>query len=214
MKNFLVVVSICLAVTGISSCKKSRGSKSLCEKGCLKDTVKFTGDHPLAPYVYLLTKDCGADSIIWSYNGMGTSHKIKFDYPGVTLNSSYITCLFNDTAFAYLLFNDCATKRGYQLKLPFNNSDNISKRSSGINPLDPKFNIAPGLVAYTDRGNIYVEEIKTGKTAMMTFGQATDMDYDAIHETLDSVNVTPSRIWVKIKIEKRWNEMDKNITLQ
>ena len=90
----------------------------------------------------------------------------------------------------------------------------MSKRSSGINNIDPKFSVADNLVVFTDRGNIYVEEPATGKKAMMTFGQATEMDYDAIHETLDSVNVTNTRIWVKIKLDGKWKEIEKNITLE
>ena len=70
------------------------------------------------------------------------------------------------------------------------------------------------MVAYTDRGNIYVEETKSGKKAMMTFGKALDIDYDAIHEYIDSVNVSPERIWVKVKIENEWKELEKKITLE
>ncbi len=98
--------------------------------------------------------------------------------------------------------------------LPFGKSGQFSKRSSGINNLDPKFAVADGMIAYTDRGNIYVEEAATGKKAMMTFGEATDMDYDVIHETLDSVNITPERIYVKIKLKGKWEELEKKISLE
>jgi len=87
-------------------------------------------------------------------------------------------------------------------------------RTSGINNLDPKFSIGDNLLAYTDRGNIYVEEIATGKKAMMTFGEKLDIDYDAIHEYIDSVNVTNERIWVKVKIKNNWKELEKKIVLE
>ena len=39
-------------------------------------------------------------------------------------------------------------------------------------------------------------------------------DHDAIHESIDSVNITPTRIWVKVKIDNEWKEMEKNIILK
>ena len=69
-------------------------------------------------------------------------------------------------------------------------------------------------MANTDRGNIYVEDMATGKKAMMTFGQKLDVDYDAIHEHIDSVNITNSRIWVKVKIGDAWKELEKKIVLE
>jgi len=196
------------------SCKSSGGKKQFCDSACLDDTLKFTGDHELRPYLYVIPDQCAADSLVWSYSGLGANRKTAFDYPGLTVNKNFMRAIFRDTSFVYLLFNDCNTGRGYQLRLPFNKSLNISKRSSGINNLDPKFAVADNLVAYTDRGNIYIEEPSTGKTAMMTFGKATDMDYDVIHEILDSVNVTSSRVWVKIKIDGKWEEKEKKITLE
>jgi hypothetical protein len=130
------------------------------------------------------------------------------------LNKEYVRCYIKDTAYAWLFFNDCATGRGFQLKLPFSKAANFGIKSSGINNLDPKFAVDDNLVVNTDRGNIYVEDMVTGKKAMMTFGKATDIDYDAVHEVLDTVNVTSSRIWVKVKVDGAWKELEKNITLE
>jgi len=80
--------------------------------------------------------------------------------------------------------------------------------------MDPKYKVHESLVAYTDRGNIFVEEMATGKKAMMTFGAQTDMEYDAMHETVESVQITPTRIWAKVKIGKDWTEKEKAITLE
>jgi hypothetical protein len=50
---------------------------------------------------------------------------------------------------------------------------------------------------------------------MMTFGKMiSDLDYDAMHEFIDSVNVTPTHIWAKILVDKKWASVEKNITLQ
>jgi hypothetical protein len=212
MKITILYFTIAVMTAALLSCHSGGNTgKQFCESGCLKDTLKFTADHPLKPYVYILSANCKPDSIIRSYDGLGERLSIAFDYKDVSVNRDFVRCVFKDTGYAYLLFNDCATGRGYQLKLPFNTSGSISKRSSGINNIDPKFSVAENMIAYTDRGNIYVEEVSTGKQDMMTFGEATDMDYDAIHETLDSVNITPERIWVKIKLQGKWTELEKKI---
>lgn len=213
MKLLLIPVTFILAMTGIFSCRSSSTPKAFCDSGCISDTLKFYGDHPLQPYVFLLPDNCGVDSLLWSYKGAGTNRKTDIGYSDLKLNPQFVRCYFKDTAHAYLLFNDCISGRGYQVMLPFSKTGMMSKRSSGINSLDPKFSVADGMIAYTDRGNIYVEEVSSGKKAMMTFGEATDMDYDVIHETLDSVNISRDRIYVKIKLQGKWEELDKKITL-
>ena len=217
MKVLIIPVIAVILVTTFADCKSSSGPATFCDTTCLKDSLKYTGDHKLKPYLYISVRDCKPDTITWSYSGMGVNRKMGFeDLMNTTmkLNKDYIRVVIVDTAHAWLIFNDCATGRGYQLKLPFDKVKTIGRKSSGINNLDSKFDVDNSLVAYTDRGNIFVEDIATGKTAMMTFGVATDMDYDAIHETLDSVNVTPSRIWVKVKIDDEWKELEKKIKLE
>lgn len=214
---FIPGIAILLAMS-FGACKSSASkNKTFCDTACLKDSVKFTGDHILKPYVYISASNCIADSLTWSYDGMGVNRKVgltDFLNKTVHINKDYVKCFIKDTAYAWLLFNDCATGRGYQLKLPFNKTANIGRKSSGINSVDPKFSIPDNLVAYTDRGNIFVEDITTGKTAQMTFGKALDIDYDALHEYIDSVNITVSRIWVKVKIDNEWKELEKTITLK
>ena len=212
----LLLPAFILTVLGFaltfSSCKSS-GTKPVlfCDTACLKDTIRFTGGHPLQPFIAIGPKDCKGDSLIWGHVAMGT-RKTGFDYPDAKLNKDFVKAIFNDTSFAYLLFNDCATGRGYQIKVYFNSKD-FKTRSSAINSIDPKFSVADGLVAFTDRGNIYVENVKTGKEEMMTFREKIDIDYDAIHEFIDSVNITPTRIWVKVKLKEGWKEIEKNISL-
>jgi tricorn protease-like protein len=214
MKQLLAALLIVVTAYTMISCKGAGGKKTLCDSTCLKDTIKFYGDHELKPYVFIIPRNCGADSIVWSYTGMGINRKTSFDYTDLKLNKDFIRCVFSDTGYVVLLFNDCETGRGFQIKLPYDKSATMSKRTSGINNMDPKFNIPDNMITFTDRGNIYVEEPSTGKKAMMTFGEAVDMDYDAIHETLDSVNVSAERIWVKIKIANEWKEIEKQIKLE
>ncbi len=217
MRILLIPFLVILVFIHFTNCKSSSGSKTFCDTACLKDTLKFTGNHELSPYVYITARDCQADSIIWSYKGMGVNRKTGFTYllnTQVNINKDFVRCFIKDTAFAWVLFNDCSTGRGFQLKLPYSKAEKFGMKSSGINNLDPKFAVADNLAVSTDRGNIYVEEMETGKKAMMTFGKALDIDYDEIHEFLDSVNITPTKIWVKVKIDGKWENLEKNITLE
>ena len=218
MKFLFFSLALSLSALLVESCgSSSSGAKTFCDTTCFRDSLKFSGDHKLKPYVFISARDCRADSIAWSYEGMGINRKTGLTYllnNTVLLNKDFVRAVIVDTSFAWVLFNDCATGRGYQLKLPFNERNSIGRKSSGINNLDPRFSVDENLVAYTDRGNIYVEEMASGKTAMMTFGKALDIDYDALHEFIDSVNITPQRIWVKVKIDDAWQELEKKITLQ
>ena len=208
-----------ISVSLISACSSSGGPKEFCTTTCQTDTIKFTkDDHKLKPYLYISASDCLPDSVIWSYSGLGTNRKLSFnDFGGhkFQLNKSFMSCYINDTSYIWLSFNDCSNGRGYVTKIPFDKSKNIFRKTSAFNKFDPKYAVADGLVAYTDRGNVFVEDMATGKKAMMTFGKMlADLDYDAMHEFIDSVNITPSRIWAKVMIDNKWQEMEKTITLQ
>jgi hypothetical protein len=216
---FVIIVTVTIGFAfAFASCKSSSGPATFCDTACMKDTMKFTKDnHPLKPYVYISAKNCMADSVIWSYDGMGVNRKLSIsDILGASLhlNKNFVRCVFNDTSYVWLLFNDCSNGRGYSLKIPFSKKGSISPKASAINGVDPKFSVAEGLAAYTDRGNIFIEEMTTGKKAMMTFGEDLSPDYNAIHETIDSVNITPARIWVKVKIKDEWKEKEKKIELK
>jgi hypothetical protein len=217
MKLFIAPAIALFLVWTFSSCKSSSGPATFCDTACLKDSLKFYGDHPLKPYVFVTASKCHADTITWSYDGAETNRKVNINYlleNTVHINKNFIRCFIKDTAYAWVIFNDCATGRGYQLKLAFNKSGNLTTRSSGINGTDPRFSVADNLIAYTDRGNIYVEDMVNGKKAMMTFGKKLDIDYSHFHDILDSVNITDSRIWSKVKINGEWKELQKKITLE
>lgn len=100
------------------------------------------------------------------------------------------------------------------MKFSFGKKASFKKSTSAINNFDPKFIVADSLLVYTDKGNIFVEDIPTGKKALMTFGKPLDIDFDAIHQTIDSVNITPGRIWAKVKVDDEWKVLEKNVTLQ
>jgi hypothetical protein len=219
MKFILAVIIISITIgSAFTSCKSSSGTPTFCDTACMKDTIKFIkDDHPLKPYIYITPNNCTADSVIWSYEGMGVNRKLALaDLVGASLhlNKNFIRSAFNDTSYVWLLFNDCATGRGYSLKIPFNKKGSISPKASAINGIDPKFSVAEGIAAYTDRGNLFIEEMSTGKKEMMTFGEDLTPDYYNIHQTIDSVNITPTRIWAKYKVKDEWKEKEKKIQLK
>lgn len=216
MRNILLfAISAMLLCCGC----KQEAPKPFCIAPCQEDTIKFKHEqHKLQPYLYISANNCGPDSVIWSYSGLGTNRKYSFDDFGghkFKLNQSYMFCYFNDTSYIWWLFNDCSNGRGYMAKIPFDKTKNIFRKSGALNKFDPKFAVADGLVAYTDRGNIFVEEMATGKKDMMTFGSSlAELDYDALHEYIDSVNITPTRVWAKILMGKDWITKEKAITLK
>jgi len=176
----------------------------------MSDSLKFIeANNPLKPYVYISAKNCTGDTLTWGYEGQNKN--ILFNYK---LNKDYTRCLIKDTAFALLVFNTCDNGRGYFMKFSFGKKASFRKSTSAINNFDPKFSVADSLLAYTDKGNIFVEDISTGKKATLTFGSSLDFDFDTIHETLDSVNITRNRIWAKVKIDGDWRALEKSITLQ
>jgi len=172
--------------------------------------MKFIeASHPLKPYVYISTKNCNGDTLTWGFEGQNKN--IEFNY---RLNKEYTRCIIKDTAFALLVFNTCENGRGYFMKFSFGKKASFKKSTSAINNFDPKFIVADSLLAYTDKGNIFVEDIATGKKALATFGKQLDIDFDTIHETIDSVNISPTRIWAKVKVDDEWKVIDKNVVLQ
>jgi len=214
MKYILSLAALALLAFYFTACKSSSAPQLFCDTVCLKDTIRFQGDHPLQPYVWIAPTDCRPAHIIRGHKALGASLKSEFGFESARVNPAFIRCRFRDTAYAYLLFNDCLTGRGYQVRLPFSTTGTINQRSSGINSIDPKFSLSDDMIAYTDRGNIFVEQISSGKTATMTFGKWLDIDYDALHEYIDSVHITPDRIWVKVKVDDQWKELEEKITLE
>ncbi len=216
MKLLIIPVAALLLAWSFQSCKSSSTPATFCDT-CSKDSLIFTGNHPLKPYVYISAKDCKPDSIGWGAAEYGSGSKSSFadlvKMP-ITINKDQFKCVFKDTSYAWLLFSDCYTGRFIQIYQPLAPSGRRNIRKSGINSFDPKFSIADGLIAYSDKGNIFVEELATDKKAMMTFGEAVDIDYDVIHEKLDSVNITPTRIWAKVMIGTKWKELQKSIELK
>lgn len=215
---FLLAGSAALALS-LGSCQSGgpATATSFCDTVCLKDSLKYEGSSALKPFVYITPTNCVADSIKWGMERSESDRSFAFgDYlrAGTKINKDFVKVFFRDTALAYVQFNDCLSGRGYLLKLPYSKKDNIQVKPTAVTAFDKKFSVTGDLAVYTDRGNIFVEDMTTGKEAMMTFGKQLDIDYENLHQTLDSVNITPDRIWVKVKIDDKWEELEKNISLK
>jgi hypothetical protein len=207
------IIVLFAAVIIFLSCNNNNSTKtkpSFCDTVCMQDSLKFVDNsNKLKPYVYISAKNCSGDTLTWGF--IGQNKNIPFEY---RLNKDYTRCYIKDTSYALLVFNTCENGRGYFLKLSYAKKSSFRKSTTAINNFDPKFSVADSLLAYTDKGNLFVEEMGNDKKTFMTFGKELDFDFDAIHETLDSVNITRSHIWAKVKIDGEWKQLEKNITLQ
>ncbi len=217
--RYLLLLIAAAALFACGGGRNTATEKPFCDTVCLTDTIKFMKeDHTLKPYLYISTKNCLPDSVIWSYRGLGTNRKLSFDDFGLKkfpVNKNTMTIYFGDTSYVWFLFNNCANGRGYLAKIPFNKSQKIIRSGRALNNFDPKYSVSEGLAVYTDKGNIFVEEMATGKRAEMTFGKwLEEMDDDYLHDYIDSVNVSPTRIWANVLIDKKWTVLEKNVTLE
>lgn len=218
MRIFFFLFAVVATAWTFSSCKSASGPALFCDSVCVKDTIMFRNNsHPLAPFVYISPNNCGPDSIGRGYEN-GITRKLAFssliDNPQLKINPSKVAGFAGDTSYAFLLFNDCITGRGYSIKLPYAPNGSVTILGSAINKLDPKFNVEDGLAAHSDRGNILVEDMTTGKTAMMTFGQIVEIDYDKIHDFVDSVSISRDRIWARVKLGKEWKDLEKKVVFK
>ena len=210
LKSIIVPSAVTLIFLSCNNKSSTTTKASFCDTVCMQDSVKFIdNNNKLKPYVYISAKNCSGDTLTWGF--IGQNKNILFDYK---LNKDFTRCYIKDTSFALLVFNTCGNGRGYFLKLSYAKKSSFRKSTTAINNFDPKFSVADSLLAYTDKGNLFVEDIGSDKKTYMTFGKELDFDFDAIHETLDSVNITRNRIWARVKVDGEWKTLEKNITLQ
>jgi hypothetical protein len=131
------------------------------------------------------------------------------------LNKDNVAAIFRDTAYAWLKFNDCITGRGFLLKLPFEKDEKMSIYTSALNSFDPKFSVEDGLISYFDHTFVYAQDPQTGKVEKLKLNDSRlDINYDKVHDTFDSVNITRDRIYVKFKLNNADKELEKPINLK
>jgi hypothetical protein len=217
MKDLLVIIAAAIFFTSCSN-NSTKTASTFCDTTCTNDAFQFQGDNPkLKQSLTITMKNCTPDSVSWTYEGLESKrHALFSDYTPqeVRLNKSAIAVAFQDTSSVWISFNDCFTGRGYLVELPYRSGKSTIKTSAALNSFDKKFSVDPDLRAYTDRGNIFVVNVTNGKTAQMTFKENyADMDFNDIHKTLDTINVTKSRIYVKLIKEGQDVPIEKNVSL-
>ncbi len=214
MKTVFILAIASLLFT---ACSNNAGTaKTFCDTTCKSDSFNFKSSDRFGSSVAIAVKNCEPDSITWTHGEMATSRTIPFRdlaNQDVRLNASAINCVIKDTSHAWLTFNDCITGRGFLFKLPFNKTTNITKILGALNSFDPKFKVADDLRAYTDRGSIFVVNLNTDKEAIMTFKETYDIDFNKIHDVVDSINVTHKRIYVKLLKNGQEVSLEKAIDL-
>ena len=213
MKLASLILVIAISYFFNASCKSEKSSPVFCDTTCNNDTLRFSKLHPLNPYVVISVKNCIADTIIWSHDRLDNNRKMSFD-KDIRINSNYVKSYFNDTSYAWLEFNDCITGRGYLMKLPFDKAATMSNYSSAFTSFDPKVKIEEGLISYFDNLFIYVQDVMTGKVEKMKLNDTRlEIDFDKIHKTFDSVNVSRKRIFADVIINGQTKTLTKDINL-
>jgi len=214
MKLFFLIALASLLFTACSN--SGNTAKTFCDTTCKSDSFNFKSADRFGSSVSISVRDCEPDSVSWTHGAMLISRTVPMrdlTNQDIRINASAINCVIKDTSHAWLTLNDCITGRGFLFKLPFNKANNINKILGALNSFDPKFVVDENLRAYTDRGSIFVININTDKEAIMTFKETYDIDFNKIHEVVDSINVSPKRIYVKLLKEGKEVTFEKAIDL-
>lgn len=206
--------SLLFVLAATTSCSNNGTGKTFCDTACNTDSLHFTGNHPLNPRVDIGLSACKADSVLWTHDLAGSKMMSLSDLGNdIYLNKSAFAVYIKDTSYAWLQFNDCKTGRGYLLKLAYSKAESGRKVSGAFTRFDPKFSIAEGLIAYTDRGSVFVENMETAQRATLSFDKQYDIDFNEIHETVDSVNITKDRIFVQMIRDGQPKTYEKKVSL-
>jgi hypothetical protein len=215
MKLFSCLALLALLAASCGNSGSSSSPRTFCDTACRSEPFVFTGDHPLKPTVNISVKNCVGEILSWTHRALPATIQVPLGTSFgelVRIHPSAIDCFFKDTSYAWLSYNDCITGRGYLLKLPFNKPDAIKKANTALNRFDPKFSLDPGMRAYASESIIYAVNVNTNKEEIIRL-EGHVLDFDNIHSTLDSINVTPSRIYVRMLKDGKPVELQKQISL-
>lgn len=217
----LAIVLIALVFTACNNAgTETAKSEPFCkDTSCMTEPIKVTSDAPGNPFIVIAFDNCKIDSIHYEKGGMGVIKDInfmEFMEKDIKPSKEAFDVRIVDGKKAWLRFNDCATGRGYAMKLGFDKGVKESKLKSAINSFDPKFNVADGLVAYYDNTFIYIEDMLTDKTAkqLLTDVGVREIDYNNVHSLIDTVNITKENIYAKILFEGKTIEHNKPLVFK
>jgi hypothetical protein len=213
--RFVLLISV--AILTFSCSNKEDSAASICDTACNNSTISFSDTtSEFEPSLSITRKNCVADTLTWKYKGMDARRQIQlggyFDQ-SIQTQQSAVDCYFNDSSYIWLTFNDCKTGRGYALKLPFDKAQSIKKISSALTRFDPKYAVHEKLRAYAEASGIHVVNVETGAEEFMSFEKEYEVDWNDVHSTIDSINVQPDRIFVRLKDGGSDKDIEKKISL-
>ena len=213
MRLLLLPLIVVLFSCGNKSAEQAR---SFCDTTCSSDAFRFDAAHKLKPFVSVSQKNCAADTVTWSHEALPTQRQMQVSTlldRNVRINRSAIDCFIKDTGYAWLQFNDCVTGRGFLLKLPFNKKESVRSMKSALTHFDKKFVVPPDLRAYADYSTLYVVDVNTDKREQMSFKEELKINFDKLHDTFDSINISHNRIYAVLKKNGEKVPMEKKISL-
>lgn len=215
MKNIYALLALAFLI--VSCGNKEEAPVTLCDKPCVSDTLSFSlPQNEFEPFVKLIPSNCLVDTVVWSSKVMPTKRKIHLSTMlGMipSLDKSTIKCYIKDTSFAFLVFNDCLTRRGFWLKLGLGLKGEMEKSLSSFNPADPRYKVEEGLIYYKANNTFFVQDIMSGKKASVEL-PSPKLEFDNTYEVVDSVNVSRSRIYMKLNDEGKEVNFEKSIELK
>lgn len=216
-------IAFCMLAIAFASCKqggKETASAPFCtDTTCMKEPLKFESKAPGNPFVTINFKDCQIDTIHFEKGGMGVIKDIifsEFVNKPVKPSKQFLTCDIIEAKHAWVRLNDCATGRGYALKLAFDKDGTTAQYTSALNNFDPKYKVENGLVAYYDNTFIYVHDMATDKIAkqLLTDTGVTEIDFDNPHSLVDSMNVTKTNLYAKLLVKDKVIEHNVPLTFK
>ncbi len=214
ISNIAFALSFTWMLTACGGEATETASEPFCkDSSCMSEPIRVTSDAPGKPFVNVTFKDCKIDSIHSDKSGKGLSSKIIFSefIPNeIKPSKEAFQIDIIGSSHAWMRFNDCATGRGYAIKLAFDENGSAQKITTAINNFDPRYKVADSLVAYYDNTFIYIRDMNTDKVAqqLLTDVGVRNHDVNKPHSLIDSVNITKEKIYAKILFEGKTIEHD------
>lgn len=217
MKNILFFSFVAILAVACGNNDKTVASTPLCDTTCNNDSFSFAGNHKLKPVINVTQKGCMANTFSWTHDKMASKQTMAFTAlldTSVRINKSALNCVVKDTSYAWLTFNDCVSGRGYLLQLFFSDAGRVKKYTSALNSFDKKFVVDDSLRAYCDYSAIYAVNVNTGKKVALYYKEELKkINFNNIHETIDSINFSRNRLFAVMKRNGNTEQIEKDVKL-
>ncbi|HVG41573.1 MAG TPA: hypothetical protein VM888_08165 [Chitinophagaceae bacterium] len=215
--KFLTLLSFIAILTFSCSNDKGQAAAPFCDTTCSDQTYEFKGTGKQNAFVTLTQKGCIADTLSWSSDKMLSKQKMLMQSlldTTVRINKAALSCVVNDTSYAWITFNDCISGRGYLLQAFFKDEGRIKKYTSALTSFDKKFVVHDSIRAYCDYSAIYAVNVNTGKKVALYYKEELKkINFNNIHETIDSINFSRNRLFAVMKRNGNTEQIEKDVKL-